>query len=87
MARRLPRPLAAGAFDPEAVRNAHSLELEIAAELGLVGLLALAAMVGGVVVAARRAIAVQPAVAAGPAAALLAWARMRRSTGTGSSRR
>ena len=59
---------------PEAVRNAHSLELEIAAELGLVGLLALAAMIAGVVMAARRALAVQPAVAAGWAAALLAWA-------------
>jgi O-antigen ligase len=38
----------------EAVRDAHSLPLETAAELGLIGLLALAAFVTGVVLAARR---------------------------------
>jgi O-Antigen ligase len=58
---------------PEAIRNVHSLELETAAELGLVGLLAFAVMLGGVLAAARRAVAVRPAAAAGPAAALLAW--------------
>jgi O-antigen ligase len=58
---------------PEGIRNAHSLELEVAAELGLVGLLALAAMIAGVVMAGRRALAREPAVAAGWAAALLAW--------------
>jgi hypothetical protein len=38
----------------EAVRDAHSLPIETAAELGLIGLLALAAFVTGVVLAARR---------------------------------
>jgi O-antigen ligase len=38
----------------EAVRDAHSLPIETAAELGLVGLLALAAFIAGVILAARR---------------------------------
>jgi len=38
----------------EGVRDAHSLYLETAAELGLVGLLALALFLGGIVAAARR---------------------------------
>ena len=38
----------------EAVRDAHSLPIETAAELGLIGLLALAAFIAGVVLAARR---------------------------------
>ena len=58
---------------PEAVRDTHSLEVEIAAELGLIGLAALAMFVTGAAVAARRALAVSPAAAAGPCAALLAW--------------
>jgi hypothetical protein len=57
----------------EGVRDVHSLEFEMAAELGLVGLLAFAAMVAGVVLAARRALARHRALAAGPCAALLAW--------------
>ena len=52
----------------ESVRDAHSLYLETAAELGIVGLAALAALFGGVIAAARRARA--PAAAA----ALAAWA-------------
>jgi len=36
------------------VRDAHSLYLETAAELGLVGLLALALFLGGIAAAARR---------------------------------
>ena len=39
----------------ESVRDAHSLYLETAAELGIVGLAALAALFGGVIAAARRA--------------------------------
>jgi O-antigen ligase len=38
----------------ETVRDAHSLPIETAAELGLVGLLALAAFIAGIVLAARR---------------------------------
>ena len=58
---------------PEAVRDAHSLPVEVMAELGLPGLLALGALVGGVAVAARRALGAHPRAAAGLAAALLAW--------------
>jgi hypothetical protein len=57
----------------ESVQNAHSLEIEIAAELGLVGLLALASLIGGTGVAAQRALRRHRALAAGPAAALLVW--------------
>jgi O-antigen ligase len=52
----------------ESVRDAHSLWLETAAELGLLGLAALAALVGGLVLAALRG---APAAALG---ALAAWA-------------
>ena len=58
---------------PEAVRDAHSLEVEIAAELGLVGLMAFGLLAGGVAAAARGALRTRPEAAAGPAAALLAW--------------
>jgi hypothetical protein len=58
---------------PEAVRDAHSLEVEMAAELGLVGLLAFALMIGGASVAARRAMRRRRADAAGFCAGLLAW--------------
>ncbi len=58
---------------PEAVRDTHSLEFEMAAELGLVGLLALALMAGGVVASGRRALGRNRAFAAGPCAALLVW--------------
>ena len=74
----------AGGFAPEwlrerpadsiAVRDAHSLYLETAAELGVVGLAFLLLMLVGVVLAARRALARDPLLAAGPAAALVAWA-------------
>jgi hypothetical protein len=57
----------------ETVRDTHSLELEMAAELGVVGLLGLAIMVGGVAVAAGRALRHRPEPAAGACAATLAW--------------
>ena len=57
----------------ETVRDTHSLEFEVAAELGLVGLLALALMCGGVAVTARRALAGHGPIAAGSAAALVVW--------------
>ncbi len=58
---------------PESVRDVHSLELEMAAELGLVGLLALALLVGGIGATALRGLRTRPALAAGPAAALVVW--------------
>jgi hypothetical protein len=57
----------------EAVRDTHSIELEMAAELGLVGLLAFVAMVGGAVVAGRDALRREPEVVAGMCAATVAW--------------
>ncbi len=57
----------------ETVRDTHSLEAEVAAELGLVGLLALALMAGGTAVAARRALAEHRRLAAGSTAALVVW--------------
>jgi O-antigen ligase len=58
---------------PEAVKDVHSLEFEMAAELGLVGLLAFAAMVAGVALAARRALHRHRPLAAGSCAAALVW--------------
>jgi len=58
---------------PEAVRDIHSLELEIATELGLVGLLAFGLMLGGIAAAARTALRRDPALAAGWCAAAVAW--------------
>jgi O-antigen ligase len=58
----------------ESVRDAHSLPLETAAELGLLGLLLLALSAGGVVAAIRRLGRSDPALAAGPTAALAVWA-------------
>ncbi len=58
---------------PEAVRDAHSLEMEVAAELGLPGLLAFGMMICGTALAARRAMRAHAAAAAGPTAALLVW--------------
>jgi hypothetical protein len=59
---------------PEVVRDAHSLWLETAAELGLVGLLLLAAFAGGVAWSAVLARRRDAARVAGPAAALAVWA-------------
>jgi hypothetical protein len=58
----------------ENVRDAHSLELETFAELGLVGAALLATLLGAVALSACAAHRVDPALAAGPAAALTAWA-------------
>ena len=57
----------------ESVQEVHSLELEMAVELGIVGLLAFGVMLGGMVGAARRALRAHPALAAGPCAAALVW--------------
>jgi hypothetical protein len=53
---------------PESVRDAHSLYFETAAELGLIGLLALGLFLGGIVAMARHA------RAAGAVAALVVYA-------------
>lgn len=58
----------------EAVRDAHSLYLETAAELGLLGLLALAALIGGLLIAGRSAARIDPVLVAGPAAGVVTWA-------------
>jgi hypothetical protein len=57
----------------EPVRDVHSLEVEMIAELGLVGLAAFALMVGGAIAAAAGALRRGPGTAAGWCAAVLAW--------------
>jgi O-antigen ligase len=57
----------------ETVRDTHSIEFELLAELGLVGLLALALAIGGTAAASRGALSAQRAAAAGPVAAALTW--------------
>ena len=57
----------------EAVRDTHSIELEMAAELGLVGLLAFALMAGGAVISGRDALRREPEVVAGMCAAAVVW--------------
>jgi len=59
---------------PEAAVDAHSLYIETAAELGIVGLLLLLTSGGGVAVCAVRAYGRDPAAVAGPAAALIVLA-------------
>ena len=59
---------------PEAARDAHSLYIETAAELGLLGLLALLLVFSGVILAAVRACSANRAAAAGPVAIMAAWA-------------
>ena len=53
--------------------DAHSLPLQTLAELGLVGLAFLLAMLAGIVDAARRALARARELAAGPVAALVVY--------------
>lgn len=57
----------------DGVRDAHSLPLETAAELGLVGLAALALFLTGVALCARAVQREDPALAAGACAALTVW--------------
>jgi O-Antigen ligase len=54
--------------------DAHSIYLETAAELGLVGVAFLLLFVGGVGMAALRLYRLDPRLAAGPAAGLATWA-------------
>jgi len=54
--------------------DAHSLELETLAELGLVGFALLCALLLAVALAARRVHAYDPGLAAGPIAGLTLWA-------------
>ena len=58
----------------EGAQDAHSLPLQTAAELGVVGLALLAAFLAGVGIAARRAMKLAPALAAGPLAGVVAYA-------------
>ncbi len=57
----------------EFAQDAHSLPLQTLAELGLVGLALLLATLGGIAVAARRALARAPALAAGPIAGVVTY--------------
>lgn len=57
----------------QGTRNAHSLELEIAAELGLPGLAALLALLVGVGLAGREAFRRDAVLSAGPIAACAVW--------------
>ena len=57
----------------EPVRDAHSLELETLAELGLIGFALLALALGGIVAATVSVVRHDPGLAAGPAAALAVW--------------
>ena len=59
---------------PYAARDAHSLYFETAAELGLVGVLLLAAVLIGVAVSAVRAHRDDAAITAGPIAVVGMWA-------------
>jgi O-antigen ligase len=59
-------------FD-EFAKDAHSLPLQTAAELGLIGVLLLTAFVGGVALAARDAHRAAPCLASGPIAALVVY--------------
>jgi len=55
-------------------KDAHSLELETLAELGLVGFVLLCALLGSIALTARRVHRYDPGLAAGPIAGLTLWA-------------
>lgn len=57
----------------ERVRDAHSLEIETFAELGLIGALLLLCAIGGVVLCARIVQRTDPSLAAGPIAAVVVF--------------
>jgi hypothetical protein len=57
----------------EGSTDAHSLPFQTLAELGAIGIALLASFVGGVILAAVRAMRARPALAAGPVAALVAY--------------
>ncbi len=58
---------------PDPVNEVHSLELEMATELGVPGLLLLALFLGGIALAARQALATRAPLAAGACAVSSAW--------------
>jgi hypothetical protein len=58
---------------PHAVSEVHSLPLEMAVELGVVGLLLFALFVGGVISGAARALRTRAALAPGACAVCTAW--------------
>jgi hypothetical protein len=58
---------------PESALEVHSLELEVALELGVIGALGLVLLVVGTGVAARRAMRQAPQAAAGAVAACTVW--------------
>ncbi|HEY2638216.1 MAG TPA: O-antigen ligase family protein [Solirubrobacteraceae bacterium] len=57
----------------EGVQEVHSIELEMAAELGVLGLLALALFVGGLAAAGRTALRRAPPLAVGACAVGVTW--------------
>jgi hypothetical protein len=57
----------------ESAQDAHSLPLQTAAELGIVGLALLAAFLAGVGLSARAAVGIDRALAAGPTAAFVTY--------------
>jgi O-antigen ligase len=58
---------------PEAAADAHSLQFQTLAELGVVGLALLLVFVGGVALASARAMRARPVLAAGPVASLVVY--------------
>lgn len=58
---------------PDGAQDAHSLELQTLAELGLIGGALLLAFIGGVILAAREALRLAPTLAAGPIAGCVVW--------------
>ena len=57
----------------EGAQDAHSLPLQTAAELGLVGVVMLLAFLGGIALAGRRAHRLAPELAAGPVAGVVVY--------------